>query len=741
MESETSTHRHLGIIGATGVGVGAIVGGGILALAGVAFSTTGPAAMVAFAINGLIAMLTALSFAEMASKFPESGGTYTFSKKVLSVEAAFIVGWVVWFASIVAAVLYAIGFGYFARVIVIDIWNATAGDAPEWLEHSGTVVVIAIVSTTLLTINLIRSSAGGGQWANIGKVVVFGVLIVAGAWAISRQSLGDTATSLRPFFASGLNGLIQAMGYTFIALQGFDLIAAVGGEVRNPAKTLPRAMILSLLIALGIYIPLLFVITTVGVSPDDSITEAARQDPEGIVAIAAGRFMGPVGYWLVTVAAVLSMFTALQANLFAASRIAFAMARDRTLPSPMSALSSRNTPVPALLVTGAIVASIIAMISDVGAAGAAASLIFLVTFALAHWISILVRQRSVGSPPPFCTPLFPMVPIIGGLACIALAVFQGVAVPSAGAIVLGWMAIGVVLYLTLFARRAKVRDAASTAFQPELVTLRGKAPLVLVPIANPRNAEAMIELAGALVPAAIGRVLMQTVVVAPPGWNAIEDLSPIDRSHEVMRELLRASLKVGIRVEALTTVASEPMTDIARVARLHQCGSVLVGLSHIPEEGDKSHMESLLADIDADVVALRARDDWTLHGAKRILVPVAGRGGHESLLARLLGSITRSSAREVTFLRILGPDARPDEIARTKRELNRLSGDLIRGISHVEVVQSESAVEAVAELADSFDLIIIGAHREGRHKEVFGDFTRGLAHSTRVPLIVMSKRG
>ena len=88
--------RTIGLFGATGVGVGAIVGGGILALAGVAFATTGPAAILAFAINGVIAMLTALSFAEMASKFPESGGTYTFSRKVLSVEAAFSVGWVVW---------------------------------------------------------------------------------------------------------------------------------------------------------------------------------------------------------------------------------------------------------------------------------------------------------------------------------------------------------------------------------------------------------------------------------------------------------------------------------------------------------------------------------------------------------------------------------------------------------------------------------------------------------------------
>ncbi|MYH11022.1 MAG: amino acid permease, partial [Gemmatimonadales bacterium] len=95
----------MGLYGATALGVGATVGGGILALAGVAFATAGPAAILAFAFNGGIAFLTAMSFARLARRFPESGGIYTYAKKVLSIEVAFIVGWVVWFASIVAGVL------------------------------------------------------------------------------------------------------------------------------------------------------------------------------------------------------------------------------------------------------------------------------------------------------------------------------------------------------------------------------------------------------------------------------------------------------------------------------------------------------------------------------------------------------------------------------------------------------------------------------------------------------------
>ncbi len=324
--------RRIGLFAATGIGVGAIVGGGILALAGVAFETTGPAAIVAFSVNGVIALLTALSFAEMASKFPESGGTYAFSRKVLSVEAAFTVGWVVWFASIVAAMLYAVGFGYFALVMLEDLLRGFGYDSPNFSENDQVVALVALGATLLLTIGMLRTSAGGGNLANVGKVVVFGILILGGLWTVIGQPVSETRDAFRPFFAGGLMGVLQAMGYTFIALQGFDLIAAVGGEIRNPTKTIPRAMILSLLIAMLIYVPLLFVLTAVGPREGQSIAEAAAENPEEIVAISAMNFLGPVGYWLVIVAAVLSMFTALQANLFAASRIALAMARITRSP-------------------------------------------------------------------------------------------------------------------------------------------------------------------------------------------------------------------------------------------------------------------------------------------------------------------------------------------------------------------------------------------------------------------------
>lgn len=125
--------RHLGLFGATALGVGASVGGGILALAGVAFATTGPSAIVAFGLNGAVAFLTATSLARLARRFTDSGSFYLYARKLLSIEVAFVVGWVVWFASILAGVLYALGFAAFAPE-GLGRGLETLGRSGEWTQ-------------------------------------------------------------------------------------------------------------------------------------------------------------------------------------------------------------------------------------------------------------------------------------------------------------------------------------------------------------------------------------------------------------------------------------------------------------------------------------------------------------------------------------------------------------------------------------------------------------------------------
>lgn len=711
-----------------------------MALAGVAFSTTGPAAILAFTLNGVIAVLTALSFAELSAAFPQSGGTYTFAKKVMSVQVAFTVGWVVWFASIVAAVLYALGFASFALVIVQELWQADFGAPPAWLNSPFTSTGLAIAATVLYLLSLARQNGGGGPWANVGKVFVFGVLIAGGLWALTDLSPSEVVTRLTPFFPGGGLGLIQAMGYTFIALQGFDLIAAVAGEVKDPSRNIPRAMLASLGIALLIYIPLLLVISTVGVQPGQSILEASALQPETIVAVAAQNYLGQFGYWLVLVAAILSMLSALQANLFAASRVALAMARDRTLLRWIETINpERNTPVNAILVTGGIVITLLLILPDVASAGAASSLIFLVTFALAHVISFLARQRGQKQTDRFQTPFFPLIPVVGGLACLALAIFQGVTVLAAGIIATIWLVLGGVLYFWLLARRAQVVDAAAEALDPQLMQLRGRNPLVLVPVANPNNVDEMIFVANALAPPQMGRVMLLSVVKPPPDdWQPSENPLRLTDSQTLLREALTTSFETRLSPETLITIARDPWAEIARVARGHDCESMLLGLSQLTKDETATQLEDLMSNVECDLVVLRASQGWRPDTVQHILVPVGGQGNHDSLRARLLVSLSRSTNPKITFLQILPPNTSPQTQQKVERNLQVFAQDEVPTLPEVKVILSDTVPQVLTEQAKNADLVILGLQRTSRRGRVLGSVITKIAHETDTAMLMIS---
>lgn len=739
MASDLSRKPTLGLWGATGIGVAAIVGGGILALAGVAFSTTGPSAVLAFGLNGVIALLTAASFAEVATRFPESGGTYVYAKKVLSVEAAFSVGWVVWFASIAASVLYAIGFGAFAS---LSITSAFAGSESKFIEHMGTpwaIVVLGVASTAFYTLSLSIRGGGAGTWTNVSKLSAFIVLILAGVWMVTGRTGGELRVSFQPFFSHGPYGLVKAMGFTFIALQGFDLIATVAGNIREPRTTIPRSMFLSLGIALLIYIPLLLIVTAVGVPNGETLASVSASSQEALIAVAAQNYLGVAGYWIVLAAGVFSMLSALQANLLASSHIASAMARDRLLPQVLSPGDMRHgAPKAALYLTTAITIALMLLVPNVQAAGAAASLIFLISFALVHCICVLVRLRTDPVSTSFRAPLFPLVPVLGGLSCMALAVFQALAVPSAGKIAVGCMGVGGLLFIFLFARRARVADAFSTAIDPEGIRLRGRSPLVLVPIANPENTAGMVSLANALTPPQVGRVLLLSIVTTVGDSARVDMDTQLTSVHQVMQKALSTAKASGARAEILVTLAADPWKEIARIGRAQECSSLLLGLTSATAVAEDTPLNAFLSTTPSDVVILRAPPGWHPDEALRILVPVGGRGVNERLLARLIGSLLRVRDRQITFLRVVAETTDKRHVA-DERSLRQTARD-IGSTDPIIRFEKGDALDAISTCAESYDLLILGVQRHAGSSKLFGGFALEVARRTTRPMMIINQR-
>nr|NIP83647.1 amino acid transporter [Gemmatimonadota bacterium]NIU80161.1 amino acid transporter [Gammaproteobacteria bacterium]NIW38164.1 amino acid transporter [Gemmatimonadota bacterium]NIX48558.1 amino acid transporter [Gemmatimonadota bacterium] len=221
-------------------------------------------------------------------------------------------------------------------------------------------------------------------------------------------------------------------------------------------------------------------------------------------------------------------------------------------------------------ITGAMVVVVSVAVGNVAAAGAASSLIFLISFAMVHWATILAGRRSDEGQSP-------VPPALGAALCLGLAVFQAFAVPQAGSIVVLWLTVGVALYLTLFASGARLADATAEARDPDLARLRGRSPLVLVPIANPASAASLVDLAGTLRTPGVGRILLLSVV-RTPGESLGEDDPALRDAERVLGESLRQSLHTSLTAETLFTLAPDVWPEIHRVARLHDCETVLLGL-------------------------------------------------------------------------------------------------------------------------------------------------------------------
>lgn len=736
-QQNPNTSRTIGFIGATGIGVGAMVGGGILALAGVAFSVSGPSAMLAFLLNGLIAFITALSFAEMAAANPQNGGAYTYAKKALTVEVAFGVGWIVWFASIVAAVLYALGFGAFAAFALQEL--PVFGENQPMLSNSRLVVVVlALAALGFYTWKLTRENGGGGLYINIGKLTLFAVLIAAGLAVLVQTPFENIKGSITPFFDGGFSGLIAAMGYTFIALQGFDLIASAAGEIKNPEKTIPKAMVTTLVVGLGIYIPLLFVVTTVGTLPGESIADLSAANTETVIALAAQNYLGAFGFWFVLVAGIFSMLSALQANMFAASRVALSMANDRTLVHQMAVVNVKfGTPVNAILVTSSIILILILVLPNVAAAGAASSLIFLMTFTLAHLVMILMRKRGYSSSKTFRVPYFPILPIIGMVACIGLALFQAIAVPAAGLISLAWLVAGAAFFITFLIQKAKVIDASEEALDPNITRLRGLSPLVLLPISNPANAESMVFVANSLAPPVVGRVLLLSIVI--PSEDGEDIQKRLTNNRDAVHQALSASFDVNLRPDALTTIANEPWEEIARVIKVHQCRSVLLGLSQFSELYTTQNLEKLIKQVKCDVVVFRQPySGWKIGSAKKILIPVTGVGSHDTLRARVVGSLWRTFQPEFTFFQVLPLGTSKKVKEKKEIELRRFSSRIIPGNSEVKIILSNDVKNELIQQTAEHDMVIMGLGKAGPKRTVFGELTLEMAEKTDTALLFIS---
>lgn len=244
-----------------------------------------------------------------------------------------------------------------------------------------------------------------------------------------------------------------------------------------------------------------------------------------------------------------------------------------------------------------------------------------------------------------------------------------------------------------------------------------------------------------LIPRGIGRLMVLTVIPMREGWRPEEDPEPITRAEPVVRCAIAAGIRLGLNVESMITAALDPVAEITRVANQTRCQFVVLGLKDISEENADSHSERLMGAIDTDVVVVRAPGEWELADVGDVLVLVAGRGRHDALRARLVGSLLRTGRRKVTYLRVLPEDTPTDLERRVHRDLTRLASDETSLGSEIVVEKGSDPVAVAARHCQASDLVILGGQRLGPKQKLFGRFTQQLGAATTSPMVVISHRG
>lgn len=422
----------LGLLDATMVGIGAMIGAGIFVLTGLAAKTAGPAAVVVFGLNGGVTLFTALSYAELASAIPRNGGGYAYVRETFSGAVSFVMGWTRWFTYMAAGGLYALGFSK-NFVEFVHLYAPNVPNLP--------IVYAVLIVAFFVALNALSTAASGGAETAITiiKIAILALFIGYGVWAVDLAEFDPFV----PANKSIPQAVLPAMGLTFIAFQGYDLIATVTEEVENPQKNIPRAIFLSLGVTVVIYLLVVFVaIGTLGAVDLGKAGETA-------VAEAASGFMPSfpligTGAAVIIFGAVFSTVSALNAVIIGSSRVAFAMAREQQLPSRLGQLHPRfGTPSAAILASSVVMLLTVVLV-PIRVIGNLASLFSLIGFIVVNIAVIRLRRQKPDLSRPFSIPFYPIPPLLG----IALNLLLGMYIsPATWAIAVGWLIVGGVVYV------------------------------------------------------------------------------------------------------------------------------------------------------------------------------------------------------------------------------------------------------------------------------------------------------
>ncbi|ADB62092.1 amino acid permease-associated region [Haloterrigena turkmenica DSM 5511] len=428
---DAELERTLGLTGGLAIGIGTMIGAGIFVFPGLAVGRAGPAAAGSFAIGAVVALLVALPASELATAMPKSGGGYYFISRALGTLAGAVVGLSLWFGLVFATAFYLVGFGYYAVDTLAELGIAVG---------EGLVIPVAVLFGAGFTVLNVTGTENAAKLQN-GIVALLLSILVAflGYGGLDAVGLvGEPATPER-FAPFGAMSVFTTAALVFTSYLGFAQVATVAGEMKDPGRNLPLAMVGSVLTVGLLYVVTIFVATSAfGSERLSTFGETAM--------VEVGRhYLGTAGAVAIVFGGLLATMSSANASVLSTSRAIYAVSKDALLPRRASRINLRyGTPHVALGMAGGPILVLTAT-GQVELLAEVASVLHLVMYGLICVALIALRRNEPDwYDPDFRVPGYPVVPALGAVASFVMIGFMqpasqvvGVAIMVATA---GWYA-------------------------------------------------------------------------------------------------------------------------------------------------------------------------------------------------------------------------------------------------------------------------------------------------------------
>ena len=704
--------RSLNLTSVIAISIGGMLGSGIFVLPGIAAAKTGSSIWLAYLLAAVCILPAALSKSELATAMPSSGGTYLYIERAFGPIFGTIAGLGLWLSLLLKSAFALVGFGAYLAVFV----NASNG-------------FTKYVAIFFLGIILLLNIFGVKKVGKVQIVIVMislltlSLILIFGLPAVNKELLD-------PFLTDGSLGLFSTVAFVYISYAGVTKVAAIAGEIKNPSKNLPRAMILSLLIMTLIYVFIAFIL--VGNVPMDQLSTDLRP-----IYSVANLLGGQVVGMITAGVGVITLISMANSGVLAASRFPFAMAMDKLLPDFMSKIHSKFlTPVSSINLTCVTMALVILFL-DVEKIAKLASAFMVTMFISVNICVVILRETSAQwYNPTYRSPLYPVMQIFGIITGFLLLIFLGM-IPLVAVVTI--FLLGFVIYFFYGKKTARTGILRKYGHRPALYLLYNKkrrervrieepprinksildgkiasdAGVVIPLLGNEKSPEMLVEIGAALNKKKVTQAVNITEVPNQTFLDAVMEDNAIIRSLGRRFSGLARARKVDIDFEAVVT--HDLSTTIQELSEQTHCDWMVLGWDARAHKGwlVRNPIGWFVTHVNSDFALFR--DNGVRHISKVVMALRPGR--KDKNFVAIADRICQFYGASLTLLHVVPEQMSDADISEMEQASVRL---LLKASSEskVLIIRAKDPIEMISLISAEYDLLIIGTPEKGNWQNV-----------------------